>query len=52
MYYIQNVDRGPIPTMGVLSENAFSLGFGLIPIVLQSGAYWAYPSEPSSLWCY
>ncbi|KAL8276844.1 hypothetical protein RQP46_010775 [Phenoliferia psychrophenolica] len=44
MYYIQNIDRGPIPTIGMLAEHAFTIPVGLAPILIQSAAYWAFPN--------
>ncbi|KAM0752997.1 hypothetical protein T439DRAFT_286401 [Meredithblackwellia eburnea MCA 4105] len=40
----EGLNRGPVPRQSVLRENAFILSRGLIPILIQSASYWAFPN--------
>ena len=42
-YFIKDIDRGPIPRGNLVFDNAFIFTSGMLPIVIQSAAYWAYP---------
>lgn len=42
-YFITDVDRGPIPRGDLVSDNIFIFSCGMLPIVLQSIAYWSFP---------
>lgn len=40
----ESIDRGPVPSQGILRENIFILTRAIIPIAIHQASYWAFPN--------